>query len=59
MLMLCRLFLDPNTTEVAKFGELTLVVTISGEQYVTSVLCDAKVTPEDLEECIDTCAEGI
>ena len=60
-----KMYLDPNQTEITKYGELTLVVTMSGsgareqqQQPVVSMLCDSKVSPEDLEECMDVCSQG-
>ena len=53
-----RMLLDPNSLEISKFGELTLTTTVSGDQQVVSCLCDSKMQPEDLEECVETCAQG-
>ncbi|QDZ25459.1 exosome complex protein [Chloropicon primus] len=57
-----KFLLDPNSTEINKHMELSLAVTVSGERHhhqdVVSVMCDSKMTPEDLEETVDISSEG-
>uniref|UniRef100_A0A7S3C5Y7 Exoribonuclease phosphorolytic domain-containing protein n=1 Tax=Chloropicon roscoffensis TaxID=1461544 RepID=A0A7S3C5Y7_9CHLO len=57
-----RLLLDPNGAETTKLGELSLSVTSAADrrqfQDVVSINCEAKLTPEEFEEAVETCAEG-
>ena len=57
-----RLLLDPNGAETTKLGELSLSVTSVADrrqfQDVVSINCEAKLTPEEFEEAVETCAEG-